>query len=548
MAEVTGAYLGAKALEAEGVDTFFYILSAPIVADCLKLGLKGISVRNETAAGMMAHGYSRATGKPGVVLSSHGPGTANVAPALANAMYDACPVINFGASANLRDRGVDVFQEMDQVAIMRPVTKWAEQATHTHKIPQLVSTAFRHALSPPFGAVYLDFPNDIVNGVVEDSDWDHPARLSSHYRTDARPYGDPALIKKAVDLLAKAEKPVIVTGSGVFWSQGGPEMEEFVDTTGIPFYTTPQGRGVVSEDHKRFYGGARSMAFQQADVVLVVGTRANVILSNLLPPRWNPDAKFIVVNTDSNEIGHNAPAEIGIVGDAKGVFGQLTEEARGRFDPNAETPWIQELAQRDAARMEQESSRMDSDDMPIHPLRLCREVRDFIDRDAIVCVDGNEILSFARHTIPTYLPGHRLNAGTHGTMGVGVPFGIAAQAARPDKQVVVLTGDGSFGWNGMEVDTAVRFDLPVMFVICNNGSMTAADETQFNPQKHLGFTSRYDKMMEAMGGHGEFVERPDEIRPALERAYASGKPALVNVIVNQYAKASSRVGLAESHE
>ena len=173
-------------------------------------------------------------------------------------------------------------------------------------------------------------------------------------------------------------------------------------------------------------------------------------------------------------------------------------------------------------------------------------MRDFIDRDAILCVDGNEILSFARHTIPTYFPGHRLNAGTHGTMGVGVPFGIAAQAARPDKQVVVLTGDGSFGWNGMEVDTAVRFDLPVLFVICNNGSMTAADEV-FNPQKHLGFTSRYDKMMEAMGGHGEFVERPDEIMPALERAYASGKPAVVNVIVDQYAKASSRVGLAESH-
>ena len=546
MAEVTGAYLGARALQQEGVDTFFYILSAPLVADCLDLGIRGISVRNETAAGMMAHGYSRVTGRPGVVLSSHGPGTANVVPAVANAMADACPVVNCGASANLRDRHVDVFQEMDQVAIMRPVTKWAHQATHTEKIPQLVSTAFRHALSPPHGAVYLDFPNDIVNAKVEDIDWEHPSHQPSHYRTEARPFGDPALIKEAIDLLAKAEKPLLVTGSGVFWSQAAAEMQQFVDTTGVPFFTTPQGRGAIPEDHKRFYGGARSMAFKEADTVLVVGSRANVILSNLLPPRWNPDAKFIVVNLDPTEVGHNAPAQLSILGDAKAVFKQLTDEAQGRFSPDEDTPWISALAQRDAMRMEQAAAVMDSDDVPIHPLRLCREVRDFMDRDAIVCVDGHETLTFARHTIPTYVPGHRINAGTHGTMGVGLPYGVAAKAAKPDKQVIVLCGDGSFGWNGMEVDTMVRNNLPVLIVICNNGSMTGADEV-FNPQKHLGFECRYDKIMEAVGGYGEMVDRPENIRPALERAAASGKPAVVNVIVNQYAKGQTRIGLAESH-
>ncbi len=197
---------------------------------------------------------------------------------------------------------------------------------------------------------------------------------------------------------------------------------------------------------------------------------------------------------------------MGIIGDAKAVLAQLAEEARGRFDPKAQTEWVRGLAQRDAAHMEKQAALMDSDAVPIHPLRLCREVRNFIDRDAVLVADGHEILNFARQSIPCYVPGHRLNSGTHGTMGVGLPFGIAAKAAKPNKQVIVLTGDGAFGWHGMEIDTAVRHNLPVLFVISNNGGYTAAIEGAYNPQRELGFT-RYDRMMEALGGHGEFVER-----------------------------------------
>jgi acetolactate synthase-1/2/3 large subunit len=327
-------------------------------------------------------------------------------------------------------------------------------------------------------------------------------------------------------------------------------MEEFVNTTGIPFYTTPQGRGVVPEDHSRFFPGARSEAFREADVVLVVGTRANVLLTFLRPPRWNRNAKFIVVNLDPKEIGHNAPAEIGIVADAKAVFSQLTEAARGRFDPNARTPWIDELARKDASRSEQQAVQMNSDDVPIHPLRVCREVRDFIDRDAILVVDGHETLNFARQSIPTYVAGHRINAGTHGTMGVGVPFGIAAKVAEPDTQVVVLSGDGAFGWNGMEIDTAIRHDVPVLFVINNNGSYTAMEKDFVNPQKFLGY-QRYDLMMQGLGGHGEWAERPEEIRPALERAYAAvqetHKPALVNIRVDPYAQSTTQMGMNLGH-
>ncbi len=537
MGQVKGSTIAARALQAEGIDTFFYLLSAPIVGDCLALGMKGILVRNETSAGMMAHGYSRVTGKPGIVLSAHGPGTANVVPALANAMADACPVINFGASANLADRESGVFQEMDQVNLMRPCTKWAFQATHTHKIPELIGTAFRHALAPPHGPVYLDLPNDIVGARIDEE----RVRMPVKYRTEARPHGDPALVKTAIDMLARAKRPLVVTGSGVFWSQAHRELEAFVDATGIPFFTTPQGRGVIPEDHPRFYAGARSMAFQEADVVLAIGTRANNIISFFRPPRWSKEMKLIAVNLDPKEIGHNAPVELGILGDAKAVLSQLAEASKGRFKPKDETPWTKALAERDAKRMEQTAAIMDSNKVPLHPLRLMREVRDFLDRDAVLVVDGHETLNFARQSIPSYVPGHRVNSGTHGDMGVGVPFGIAAKAAKPDKQVVVLTGDGAFGWHGMETDTAVRHKLNVLFVICNNGSFTAAGK-EFNPQQHLGF-SRYDRMMEALGGHGEFCERPEQIRPALERAAKSGKPAVVNVIVDQYAQSHTQIGM-----
>ena len=537
MAKVTGSYLAAKALQNEGVDTFFYLLAAPIVADCLALGMRGILVRNETAAGMMAHAYSRVTGKPGIALTSHGPGTANNVPSMMNAMADACPIVSFGASANLDSRLSETFQEMDQVALMRPATKWAFGATHTHRIPEYISVAFRHALAAPHGPVYLDLPNDVVTAEVEESRVTFPTK----YRTEARAFGDPTLVDKTIELLKQAKKPVIMTGSGVFWSQAGKELQDFVNATNIPFYTTPQGRGVIPEDHRLCFPGARTYAFHEADVVLAIGVRANLITGFFLPPRWNKDAKLIMVNLDAREIGHNKPVEIGIIGDAKAVLGQLTQAAKGPVIHGDGSPWLEALKQRDAARNEQQSSLMDSNAAPIHPLRLCREVRDFIGRDTILAVDGHETLNFARQSIPTYMPGHRINSGTHGNMGVGVPFGIGAKAAFPEKQVVVLTGDGAFGWHGMEIDTAIRHELNVLYVVCNNGSYTAAKKPT-DPQRHLGF-KRYDKVMEALGGHGEYVTEPDKIRPALERAAASGKPALVNVIVDEYAHASTNMGI-----
>ncbi|MGE0679860.1 MAG: thiamine pyrophosphate-binding protein [Candidatus Binatia bacterium] len=548
MGTIRGDQIIAQCFKNEGVDTFFFMMGGPTIGTAgasLDLGMKGIYVRHEQAAAMMAHAYARVTGKPGICITPSGPGTANAVTGLANAWADAAPIIAIGGSAPMRATTLDSFQEMDQVAMMKPVVKAAYRVDIASRIPEYVSLAFREAMDGKKGPVYLDLPGDILAAKVDDEKLYWPTK----YRVDARPAGDPALVKRAIELLAKAQHPLLVTGSGVLWSGAAAELRQFVEATGIPFFTTPQGRGVIPEDHPRAFPAARSMAFREADVVLVIGARANSMLSFLRAPRFSPDAKFINVNLDGKEIGHNRDVEVGIVGDAKLVLQQLTAEAAGKINGKQETAWVAQLAAKQRSNEERSAELLHSSKTPIHPLRLCKEVREIITRDTIIVVDGHEILNFGRQSIPVYEPGTSLNAGPHGCMGIGVPFGIGAKAARPDKPVLVLSGDGAFGWNGMEMDTAIRHKLNIVVVVSNNagftsrqtGRMSAGNIGPANIGRDLGY-QRYDKMVEALGGYGEFVEKPENIRAAIERAFASGKPALVNVCTDPDAQATTDMG------
>ncbi|HET6319570.1 MAG TPA: thiamine pyrophosphate-dependent enzyme, partial [Chloroflexota bacterium] len=274
------------------------------------------------------------------------------------------------------------------------------------------------------------------------------------------------------------------------------------------------------------------------DLLLVIGTRINYVVSQLAPPRFHADAKLIQVDVDASEIGHNRPADVGIVGDAQAVLRQLLAACDGQVDPHRFRGWREHLQQVEASKREQAEAAMSTDDVPIHPLRLCKEVRDFIDRDAVLCVDGQEILNYGRQSIPTFVARHRLNSGPFGTMGVGLPFGLGAKVAKPDTQVVVLHGDGSFGLNAMELDTAVRHNIPVLTVISLNGGWTA-DPQRTKAGRELGYTA-FHKMAEALGCYGEQVEEPSGIRPALERAAASGCPAVVNVVTDWRARATTQ--------
>ena len=339
-------------------------------------------------------------------------------------------------------------------------------------------------------------------------------------------------------MLRQATRPVVVAGSGALWSGAADELRCLVAAAGIPFYTTPQARGLVPEDDVHSYPAVRSVAFAEADTVLVVGSRLNYVLGFGRPPRFSATAKFARIDIDSQEICCGGRVDLGIVGDAKTVLRQLCERIPGAAMKAANADWRQHLSALDAEHRRAQESAPEREQVPIHPLRLCQEVRDFIDRDAILVADGQEILHYSRHVIASFVPGHRLGPGPFGTMGVGLPFALGAKAARPDKQVIVLSGDGSFGLNALELDTAIRHKLPVLVVISLNGGWTA-DVNDQRSGRELGYT-RYDKLAESLGCHGEFVDQPDAIRPALERAaraMGGGQTAVVNVVTDSRARA-----------
>jgi len=536
MGEVYGYELVARALQNEGADTMFFIMGGPMLGaqdSCRQLGMKVIDVRHEQAAAMMANAYARVTGKAGVCSTASGPAATNLLTGLAHALTDAAPVIALGGASPIHHFHSEAFQEVDQLSMMRPASKWAGQAVSPKRMPEYINIAYRHAMNGRMGPSYLDLPGDVLYSRVDEDDvvWPEPAK--AHHRS----MGDAGQVAEAVNMLSRAERPLIVSGTGVIWADAADEMQQFIDATGIPFFTTPQGRGVVPEDHPRCFLSARSLAFREADVILFLATRFNYVISHGQAPRFNADAKTIQVNIDPTEIGRNRPVDVGIAGDAKAVLRQMLDLVQGKFEPQKETSWIAALREQDLKGQARLEPLMHSDEVPIHPLRLCKEVKEFLDRDAILVVDGQEILNYGRQSIPTFRPGHRLNSGSFGTMGVGVPFGVGAKVGQPDKQVMVLHGDGSFGMNAMEMDTAVRHNIPIVTVISLNGGWTADPEGD-KVGRTLGY-QRYEKMMDAFGGHGEYVEKPGDIRPALERAYASGKPAIVNVKTDFRARATT---------
>ena len=348
---------------------------------------------------------------------------------------------------------------------------------------------------------------------------------------DSRPLGDPRQIAALVKALGEAKQPLIVSGSGVIWSRAWGEMQAFVEAAGIPFYTTPQGRGVVPDDHPCSYLAMRSSAFRDADLIIVLGTRMNYIIGHASPPRFGPEAKIARIDICPEEISSAARyVDIPIVGDCKAVLQQLLDGIKGKVNADSYKAWRQKLAEGEIAKRNSAGANKYAEDGDIHPVRMLEEVRNFAKRDSILCVDGQETLNYGRQTMPTFYPGHRLNSGPFGTMGVGLPFGIGAKVACPDKQVIVVHGDGSMGMNAMEIDTAVRHKIPILIVISLNGGWTG-DPKREKPGRDLGYV-RFDKMCEALGGYGEYITRPEDIRPALERGQAkvdAGRVALVNV-------------------
>jgi thiamine pyrophosphate-dependent acetolactate synthase large subunit-like protein len=540
MAELTGNDILARCLKAQGVKDIFFIMGGPMLdaeTACIKEGIRLIDTRHEQGAAYMAQGYSRVTQGPGVCMAASGPATLNFSTGLANALIDCCPVVALGGSSPISQFGRQVFQEIDQVKALEGCVKYADRVHNLKRLPQQINFAFQKALNGKPGPVYLDFPGDVLYMTVDeaDVDWSYMGRPI----IKARPYAEPKALNALIDAIAAARQPVIVSGSGVLWSHAWDEMKAFVEKAGIPFYTTPQGRGVIPDDHPFSYLTMRNDAFREADMIIILGTRTNYVIGHAAPPRFSKDAKIARIDIDPEEMGTSARnIDIPVVGDCKSVLQQLCEAVDARTAERFQ-PWRQKLADGEARKRMRAGGNYPTDG-DIHPLRLCEEIKNFMQREAILSVDGQEILNFGRQSIPTFVPGHRLNSGPFGTMGVGLPFAVGAKAAKPDTQVICLHGDGSFGQNAMELDTAVRHKLPLLCVISLNGGWTA-DPERNKPGRDLGYT-RYDKMAEALGCYAEYVEEPEAIRPALQRAWKKveeGMVGFVNVKTDYRARATT---------
>ena len=533
MAMVSGGVLAARMLKAEGVEYIFSLIGGhiyPLYDACLDEGIKIIDVRHEEAAGHMAEGLALVTGKPGVCVATAGPGFTNMITGVANAAVSNSPIICIAGHAAIDENDTGALQDMNQIDVIKPLTKMARTVLQTERIPDYMAMAFRHAVGGRPGPVYLEIPRDVFFNQVDDSKIQMPV----DYRTSSGPAGDAAEIEKAISLLEGAKKPVIVVGSGVWWSQAHEELRAFVEKSGIPVFTRNNGRGAISDKHPLCLGASALSGLYKADVALIVGTQFDYTLSY---GKFPPELKIIRVDIDSATIGRNRGVDVGIVGDAGNVLRQLTDGIKS----SSHDDWIGTLRQSQARREEKNRPYLESDNVPIHPMRVCGELRKFIDEDTIVCIDGGDIAVFGSMTLPTYAPGQHLanGASTFGCLGVGIPFALSAKLAHPDKKVFVLCGDGSFGLNAMEFDTALRHDLPIVCVLSNDGCwgmIRHGLEKVYGPDRMVGCDlpqRNYEKVVEALGGHGELVTEPSEIAPAIERALASGKPACVNVLTDR---------------
>src|SRR5580704_6529298 len=540
MAELTGNEILARCVKAQGVKDIFFIMGGPMLdaeTACINEGIRLIDTRHEQGAAYMAQGYSRVTQGPGVCMAASGPATLNFSTGLANALIDCCPVVALGGSSPISQFGRQVFQEIDQVKALEGCVKYADRVHSLKRLPQQINFAFQKALNGKPGPAYLDFPGDVLYTSVDeaDVDWSYMGRPI----VKARPYAEPKVLSELVDAIREAQQSLIISGGGVLWSHAWDEMRQFVERVGIPFYTTPQGRGVVPDDHPYSYLTMRNTAFRDADLIIVLGTRMNYIIGHAAPPRFGANAKIARIEIDAEELGMSARnVDYPIVGDCKSVLQQLIDAVPAKTAERF-AGWRKTLADGEAAKRSGPGGNYPTDG-DIHPIRLLEEVKNFMNRDAILVVDGQETLNFGRQTMPTFEPGHRLNSGPFGTMGVGLPFAVGAKVAKPGTQVICCHGDGSFGLNAMELDTAVRHKIPILVVISLNGGWTA-DPQRNKPGRDLGYT-RYDKMAEGLGCYGEYVEQPEDIRPALERAQKKvdeGMVALVNVKTDYRARAGT---------
>ncbi|MBI5546254.1 MAG: hypothetical protein HY901_20380 [Deltaproteobacteria bacterium] len=540
---ISGGRLVARLLKAEGIRHVFTLCGlhvAPIYAGCVEEGVALVDTRHEQAAGHAADAYARLRRGLGVAVVTAGPGVTDALTAVANAWAASTPLLLLGGAAPTFNQGRGALQEMEQVDLFKPITKWSDRVAATELVPTFLARAFRVALSGRPGPVFLEVPWDVLSNSVDEDGLVWPER----YRTEARCLGDPKQVERAVALLRSAERPAIVAGSSIWWDGASQKLAAFAEASQIPTFLNGAGRGTLPAGHPLLFQLARKDVLSEADAVLVLGTPFDFRLSYGAEPTFGAGTAVVQVDLDATEIGRNRPVDVGIVGHSDAVLVQLLDLWGGR---SRRDPYLARVREREAERRERQRSFERSDQVPIHHFRLAKEMSQVANAsgDPTWVADGGNWAAIAAKVVELKGPGRWLDPGPLGCLGVGAPFAMAAALLDPGRPTWVIQGDGSFGLNGFDYETMLRFELPCVVVVGNDaawGQIRLPQVQMFgedkSPATRLAPT-RYDRVVEAMGGVGFHVTRPEEIRPALEKAAASGTVACVNVMLDPEAPASS---------
>jgi acetolactate synthase-1/2/3 large subunit len=533
MADLTGGHLVARTLRQAGVRHLFTLCGGhilPIYDGCLAEDVAVVDMRHEQACAHAGDAYARLTRSIGVALVTAGPGVTDAVTGVANAYSARSPLLLIGGAAPLGLRGLGALQETEQVALLRPITKGSWTVAETRQIPEVLTTAIRTALTGRPGPVFVEIPVDLLMTMVED----RLAPIPTGYVHRSAALADPADVLRLADLLAKSERPLLMAGSGVYWDDAAKPLSSFADATGLPVFMNGAGRGSLPPEHPSAFAHARGWALGHADLVLVLGAPLDFRLGYGRPPSFAENARVVMVDCDPVELGRNRALELGLAGHIGRILDQLLEALPAGL-PARFAEWKARVSKRERDARDTLVAEGTSDQVPVSHYRWAAEIAAAVTSDTIVVGDGGDVVGCASKFVPVTSPGQWLDPGPFGCLGVGPSFAIAAKLLHPDRRVLLIAGDGAFGLNGMEMETAVRFGLPMTVIIGNDGGWGQIRNPQlsfFGAERAVGTSlpfTRFDRMVEALGGRGVHVTEPGQIRPALERALASDEVTCINV-------------------
>ena len=546
---VSGGHLVAKALKNEGVDTIFTLCGGHIIDiydGCVDEGIRVIDVRHEQVAAHAADGYARQSGGLGCVVTTAGPGCTNAITGIATAFRSESPVLHIGGQGALTQHKMGSLQDLPHVDILAPITKFSASVSSTERAADMVSMAIRECFNGAPGPSYLEVPRDVLDREVSLDKAVIPE--PGMYRASTRSIGDPADIEKLADILVNAERPAILLGSQVWTSRGHQDAIDLVRTLNIPAYFNGAGRGILPPGDPHHFHRTRRDAFNKADVIVIVGTPFDFRMG--YGKRLRRDATVVQIDMDYRTVGKNRDLSLGLVGDPGAILRAVGDAASAGNDNRAKTreSWLAELRVLEAEKTEKLMPLFRSDNNPIHPYRVAWELNEFLSEDTVYIGDGGDVVTISAQAVQPRTPGHWMDPGALGSLGVGTGFSLAAKLAHPQREVLCYYGDGAFAMTAFDMETANRFNAPYIAVVGNNSAMNQIRYGQIAKYgKDRGDVGNllgdipYSQFAHMLGGYGEEVRESAEIAPALQRAReavkSTGKSAVVNIWVdpNEYA-------------